>query len=105
MMMETTPPPEEAAVSEYISRAYGESGLTDDERRIIMLITLRHVADRLGISDAEAATVLDGYAETGDSHIMGNQREVSMVVDGVELVRFSRAWLRAVADRGDPVMN
>lgn len=92
-------------MSEYISRAYGKSGLTDDERRIVLHITLRHVADLLGISDQEAADLLDGYAETGDSGLIGDQQQVSMVVDGIELVRFSRAWLRAVSQRGAPILN
>jgi hypothetical protein len=93
-------------VSEYTSSASGTpSGLTDSERRTIMVITMRAVADRLGISDQEAADLLDSYAETGDSFLMGDQREVSMVVDGIELVRFSRAWLRAVSQRGAPAMN
>jgi hypothetical protein len=93
-------------MSEYISRASGTpSGLTDDERRIILCITMRAVADRLGISDQEAADLLDSYAETGDSKIIGDQQQVSMVCGGVELVRFSRAWLRAVSQRGAPTMN
>jgi hypothetical protein len=84
---------------------YGKSGLTDDERQIILRITMRHVADELSITDQEAADLLDAYAETGDSQIFGDQQQVSMVVDGIELVRFSRAWLRAVSHRGAPAMN
>jgi hypothetical protein len=103
--MGETPTPERAAVSEYISRAYGKSGLPDDERRIVLRITMRHVADELNISDQEAVDILDAYAENGDSHIMGDQRQVSMVVDGVELVRFSRVWLRAVSQSGVPALN
>jgi hypothetical protein len=84
---------------------YGRSGLTDPERRVLAYIILRHVADELHISDQEAADLLDSYAENGESHIVGDRQVVSIVVDGLELVRVNRAWLRAVAHRGAPSLN
>jgi hypothetical protein len=84
---------------------YGRSGLTDAERRVLAYIILRHVAAELAISDQEAADLLDSYAENGESHIVGDRRMVSIVVDGHELVRVDRAWLRAVAHRGAPSLN
>lgn len=92
-------------MSEYARPVYGRSGLTDDERQILVLITLRHVANELAITEQDAADLLDAYAETGDSRICGDQRWVSIVVDGQELVRVERAWLRAVAHRGAPALN
>jgi hypothetical protein len=84
---------------------YGRSGLTDAERRVLAYVTLRHVADELAISDQEAADLLDSYAENGASHIVGDLAVASVVVDGHELVRVDRAWLRAVAHRGAPQLN
>ena len=84
---------------------YGRSGLTDPERSVLVYITLRHVAAELHISDQEAADLLDSYAERGVSHIVGDRQVVSMVVDGLELVRVDRAWLRAVTHRGAPSLN
>ena len=84
---------------------YGRSGLTDAERSLLVYVTLRHVAAELHISDQEAADLLDSYAERGVSHIVGDRRVVSMRVDGLELVRVDRAWLRAVAHRGAPSLN
>jgi hypothetical protein len=57
---------------------YGRSGLSDAERSLLVYITLRHVAAELHISDQEAADLLDSYAETGQSHIVGDRRVVSM---------------------------
>jgi hypothetical protein len=84
---------------------YGRSRLTDAERHVLAYVTLRHVADELGISDQAAADLLDSYAENGESHIVGDRRVVSVRVDGRELVRVDRAWLRAVAHRGAPSLN
>ena len=84
---------------------WGRSGLTDAERSLLAYVTLRHVADELAISDQEAADLLDSYAETGDSLIVGDRLVVAVVVDGRELVRVDRAWLRAVAHRGAPSLN
>ena len=84
---------------------YGRSGLTDAVRSLLVSVTLRHVAAELHISDQEAADLLDSYAENGQSHIVGDRRVVSMRVDGLELVRVDRAWLRAVAHRGAPSLN
>jgi hypothetical protein len=84
---------------------YGRSGLTDAERSLLACVTLRHVADELDISDQDAADLLDSYAETGESHIVGDRLVVSIVVGGRELVRVDRAWLRAVAHRGAPSLN
>jgi hypothetical protein len=68
-------------------------------------VTLRHVADELAISDQAAADLLDSYAETGESRIVGDRQVVAVVVDGQELMRVDRAWLRAVAHRGAPQLN
>jgi hypothetical protein len=84
---------------------WGRSGLSDAERSLLVYITLRHVAAELHISDQEAADLLDSYAENGESHIVGDRHVVSMRVDGLELVRVDRAWLRAVAHRGAPSPN
>jgi hypothetical protein len=83
----------------------GRSGLTDAERSVLAYVTLRHVAAELAISDQAAADLLDSYAETGDSRIVGDRHVVAMVVAGRELVRVDRAWLRAVAHRGAPSLN
>jgi hypothetical protein len=84
---------------------WGRSGLTDAERSLLAYVTLRHVAAELAISDHCAADFLDSYAERGASHIVGDRHVVAMVVDGHELVRVDRAWLRAVAHRGAPSLN
>jgi hypothetical protein len=84
---------------------YGRSGLTDAERSLLVYVTLRHVAAELAISDQEAADLLDSYAENGSSRIVGDRQVVAVVVDGQELVRVDRAWLRAVAHRGAPSLN
>jgi hypothetical protein len=84
---------------------WGRSGLTDAERSLLASVTLRHVAAELAISDQEAADLLDSYAETGDCLIVGDRLVVAVMVDGRELVRVDRAWLRAVAHRGAPSLN
>ena len=84
---------------------YGRSRLSDAERSLLAYVTLRHVAAEIHISDQEAADLLDSYGERGVSHIVGDRQVVSMRVDGRELVRVDRAWLRAVAHRGAPSLN
>ncbi len=37
---------------------YGRSGLTDDERSLLVYVTLRHVAAELGLSLQDAADLL-----------------------------------------------
>jgi hypothetical protein len=93
--------------SEPLARpVWGRSGLTDAERSLLAYVTLRHVAAELACSDQAAADFLDSYAERGDpARIVGDRHAVSMVVDGRELVRVDRAWLRAVAHRGAPSLN
>jgi hypothetical protein len=80
---------------------YGVSGLTDPERLALARAAVDAVADRLGISDTQAAKFLGSLEGEQASHIMGDQHEVSVYLNGRPLFPpIPRARLRGVVHPG-----
>jgi len=74
---------------------YGVSGLTDPERLTLARAAVDAVADRLGITDEQAVKFLESLE--GASHIIGDQHEVSVYLNGRPLFPpISRVRLRGV---------
>jgi hypothetical protein len=86
-------------MSEYATHEAGTpSGLSDLERSLLLRWAIAHIARELVISEQEAADLLDGYAERDDpARIVGDRRVVGIVVDGIEVIRTTRALLREAA--------
>jgi hypothetical protein len=80
---------------------YGVSGLTDPERLALARAAVDAVADRLGITDEQAAKFLGSLEGEHASHIMGDQHEVSVYLNGRPLFpSITRARLRGVVHPG-----
>jgi hypothetical protein len=76
---------------------YGRSGLTNPERLALARAAVDVVADRLGITDEQAATFLKSLEGQQASHIIGDQYEVSVYLAGRPLFPpITRARLRGV---------
>ena len=80
---------------------YGVSGLTDPERLALARAAVNAVADRLGITDEQAATFLGSLEGEQASQIVGDQYEVSVYLNGRPLfLPITRARLRGVVHPG-----
>jgi hypothetical protein len=80
---------------------YGVSGLTDPERLALARAAVDAVAARLGISDEQAAKFLESFEGEHASHIIGDQHEVSVYLNGRPLFPpITRARLRGVVHPG-----
>jgi hypothetical protein len=78
---------------------YGVSGLTDPERLALARAAVDAVADRLGITDEQAAKFLGSLEGEQASHIMGDQHEVSVYLNGRPLFPpITRARLRGTCN-------
>jgi hypothetical protein len=89
-------------VSEYVSRTWGApSGLTEQERLVLIRLAVRSIADNFEMSEEEAAAALDVAAEREMVHIRGDQRHAMVTVDmpsgSTILVDAERVALRQVA--------
>ena len=78
---------------------YGVSGLTDPER--LARAAVDAVAARLGISEEQAVKFLESLEGEQASHIIGDQHEVSVYLNGRPLFPpITRARLRGVVHPG-----
>jgi hypothetical protein len=76
---------------------YGVSGLTDPERLALARAAVDAVADRLGITDEQAAKFLGSLEGEHASQIIGDQYEVAVYLNGRPLFGpITRARLRGV---------
>src|SRR5215208_7193602 len=82
--------------SEYVTTTSGwPSGLTDEERGVLMRGAIDSVMERLGVDQDEAARLLDNTAGEGEVSITGDRLVVGVAINGVLLFHCSRADLRA----------
>jgi hypothetical protein len=82
--------------SEYVTDASGwPSGLTDEERGVLMRGAVDSVMERLGVDQDKAAELLDNTAAEGNVSISGNRLVVGVAINGVLLFHCSREDLRA----------
>ena len=80
---------------------YGVSGLTDPERLALARAAVDAVAARLGISDEQAVKFLESFEGEHASHIIGDEHEVSVYLNGRPLFPpITRARLRGVVHPG-----
>jgi hypothetical protein len=81
--------------SEFVTTAIGwPSGLTDRERQALCAGAIDTIVERLGVSEDEAAELLDNTAAEGNVHISGDRRVVGVAITGTLLFICSRAELR-----------
>jgi hypothetical protein len=86
------------APSEYVSSAEGDpSGLTDRERWLLMRLAIENLVRQSGCDELTAAAALDEFAARGESHIVGDRRDVYVVVCGAVHIHAARDWLRWAA--------
>lgn len=89
-------------MSEYISATYGSpSGLTEQERMVLIRLAIKSLADNFGETEQAAADALDEAAARGMVTIEGDQRHVQVVwtqnSGRTVLVDATRVALRRVA--------
>jgi hypothetical protein len=90
--------PAGTAPSEYVNTASGDpSLLTDRERSLLMRLAVDNLCRQTGCDELTAAAALDHFAELGESHITGDQRDVYVVVCGAVHIHAERDWLRWAA--------
>jgi hypothetical protein len=73
---------------------YGDAGLSDAERAVVLQLAVEGVAAAAGVSPLAAAVALDEAAGRGAAHLVGDADRVAVEVDGEPLVTVSRDWLR-----------
>jgi hypothetical protein len=84
--------------SEYVDRGEGPpSGLTDRERWLLMRLAIANLCRQTGCTEEDAAAALGHFADLGESHIVGDRRDVYLVVCGAVHIHAERAWLRWAA--------
>ena len=90
--------------SEYVSSAEGSpSLLTDRERSLLMRLAIENLVRQFGCDEPTAAAALDEFATRGESHIVGDRRDVYVVVCGAVHIHAARDWLRWAAHGPDGV--
>ena len=91
--------PEGTAPSEYASGAEGDpSLLTDRERSLLLRLAVHNLCRQFpGCTEQDAAAALDHFAAEGKSHIVGDQRDVYVVVNDQVHIHAARDWLRWAA--------
>ena len=85
--------------SEYVSSATGSpSRLTDRERSLLMRLAVDNLCRQFpGCTEEDAAAALDHFAEQGKSHIVGDRRDVYLMVNDQVHIHAERDWLRWAA--------
>jgi hypothetical protein len=88
--------------SEYVSSASGSpSLLTDRERALLMRLAVENLMRQFpGCDELTAAAALDHFAARGESHIVGDQKDVYLKVCGHTHIHCARDWLRYTAEGG-----
>jgi hypothetical protein len=106
--MSERPPahPAFTAPSEYVDRGEGgPSGLTDRERWLLMRLAIDNLIRQTGCDESTAADALGHFADLGESHIVGDQKDVYLVVCGAVHIHAARDWLRWAAHGTGSVPN
>jgi hypothetical protein len=93
-------------VSDYVNHVQGDpSGLTDDERQLLLLLAIGNLCRQTGCAPEVAAEALDHFTERGEVSIVGDQQDVYLQVKGHTHIHAARDWLRfharAYARTGD----
>ena len=84
--------------SELVSRATGDpSLLTDRERSLLLRLAIDNLCRQTGCDEQTAAEALDHFAERGEVHTRGDQRDVYLEVCGAVHIHAERDWLRWAA--------
>jgi hypothetical protein len=84
--------------SEYVSQAWGDpSLLTDRERSLLLQLAVYNLQRQTGCDELTAAAALDHFAEQGEVHTRGDQRDVYLEVCGHVHIYATREWLRWAA--------
>jgi hypothetical protein len=82
-------------MSQFVSAVAGApSDLTDTERAALLQLAVGAVAEFDGISQQAAADLLDRAAASGDAHLAGDAKHVTVTIHGRALVAISRKDLR-----------
>jgi hypothetical protein len=83
-------------MSEYTHHVAGApSGLSDRERALLMRLAIHNLCRQFpGATEQEAADALDHFAALGKSHIVGDRRDVYLVLNDQVHIHAERAWLR-----------
>jgi hypothetical protein len=91
--------PAGTAPSEYVSQAWGDpSLLTDRERWLLLRLAIDNLCRQFpGCTPEQAAAALDHFAERGEVHTRGDQRDVYLEVCGHVHIHAERDWLRWAA--------
>jgi hypothetical protein len=90
--------PAGTAPSEYVSRAWGDpSGLTDRERSLLLQLAVYNLMRQTGCTYEQGAAALDHFADRGEVHTRGDQRDVYLEVCGHVHIHAERDWLRWAA--------
>jgi hypothetical protein len=90
--------PAGTAPSEYVNRAWGDpSLLTDRERSLLLRLAVHNLMRQTGCTAEVAAEALDHFAERGEVHTRGDQRDVYLEVCGAVHIHAERDWLRWAA--------
>jgi hypothetical protein len=86
-------------VSQYAHHISGSpSGLSDRERSLLMRLAIHNLCRQFpGATEQEAADALDHFAALGRSHIVGDRRDVYLVVNDQVHIHAERSWLRWAA--------
>src|SRR5215218_9750233 len=94
-----TRPPAWDRPSEVVDRAWGDpSLLTDRERSLLMRLAVHNLMRQTGCDELTAAAALDHFAARGESHIVGDQKDVYVKVCGHVHIHAARDWLRVMAE-------
>jgi hypothetical protein len=82
-------------MSQFVSAVAGApSDLTDAERAALLQLAVGAAATLDGISRQAAADLLDRDAASGDAHLAGDAKHVTVTIHGRALVAISREDLR-----------
>jgi hypothetical protein len=86
--------------SEYVTSASGSpSLLTDRERSLLMRLAVENLMRQFpGATEEDAAEALEHFTERGEAHLVGDQRDVYLVVCGAVHIHCERDWLRVMAE-------
>jgi hypothetical protein len=85
-------------MSEYAHHVAGApSGLSDQERSLLMRLAIYNLERQTGCAPEQAAEALDHFTERGEVTIEGDRRDVYLKVVGHVHIHAERAWLRWAA--------
>jgi hypothetical protein len=80
-------------------------GLTDPERALLAELAVDTIARQVPHDPETVRSVLDELAQEGRVALVGDERDVYVVVAGCQIVHAARDWLRWAAYLPDPSLN